>query len=125
VGIFTELVQARMQGQDEPRPDAGKAWRGSSFVVRRLTATWMSVLLWISLGMAAVDLVLSVDAFANVAYSRSIFVEEDVLERVAIVVGEAQCLATVARGLLRARVMKNAGSRLDARARREWQLTDR
>jgi hypothetical protein len=82
VGIFAELVQARMQGQDEPRQDAGKAWRGSSFVVRRLTATWMSVLLWISLGMAALDLVLSVDAFANVAYSRSIFLEEDVFERV-------------------------------------------
>lgn len=44
---------------------------------------------------------------------------------IAMVVGEVQCLATVARGLLRARVIKDAGSRLDARARREWQLTDR
>ena len=82
VGILAELVEARTKGQEAPRTDAEKAWRGSAFVVRRLTATWMSVLLWISLAMAGMDLVGNVDAFANVAYSRSIFGEADVLERV-------------------------------------------
>jgi hypothetical protein len=82
VGIVAELVQARAKGQDEPRQEPGKAWRGSPLVIRRLTATWMTVLLWISLGMAALDLVLSVDAFSNVAYSQSIFAEEDSFERV-------------------------------------------
>jgi len=82
VGILAELVQARITGQEDLRPDPEKAWRGAAFVVRRLTATWMSVLLWISLAMAGMDLMANVDAFANVAYSRSIFGEEDVLERV-------------------------------------------
>jgi hypothetical protein len=82
VGILAELVQARIKGQDDGRVEAEKAWLGSAFVVRRLTATWMRVLLWISLVMAVMDLAGNVDAFANVLYSRSIFGEQDVPERV-------------------------------------------
>lgn len=81
VGLIAELVHARMTGE-APRPDAEKTWRGSASVIRRVTATWMSVLLWISLGMAAIDLVASIDALANLAYSQSILSEESPLERV-------------------------------------------
>jgi hypothetical protein len=81
VGLLAELVHSRMTGE-APRPDAEKTWRGSAAVIRRLTATWMSVLLWISLGMAGMDLAASVDALANIAYSRSIFGEENAPERV-------------------------------------------
>jgi hypothetical protein len=42
----------------------------------------------------------------------------------AMVASAVQCLATAARGLLRARIIKDAGSRLDDRARREWQTAD-
>jgi hypothetical protein len=42
----------------------------------------------------------------------------------AMVASGVQCLATAARGLLRARIIKDAGSRLDDRARREWQTAD-
>jgi hypothetical protein len=82
VGILAELVQARISGQADTRPDAAKTWRGSAFVIRRLTATWMSVLLWISLAMAGMDLLANADAWANAAYARSMFGEEAVLERV-------------------------------------------
>ncbi len=42
----------------------------------------------------------------------------------AMIVSEVQCLATITRGLLRARIIKDAGSRLDDRARREWQIAE-
>jgi TIR domain-containing protein len=82
VGILAELVQARMKGDTVPRLDAEKAWRGSPSVIRRVTATWMSALLWISISMAAADLLGNADAFSNTMYSRSIFAEEEVFERV-------------------------------------------
>ncbi len=82
VGMLAERVQARMTGRDDSGQDAGNSWRGSALVIRRLTATWMTVLLWISLVMALLGIVLDVDAFANVAYSRSMFAEEDAFERV-------------------------------------------
>jgi hypothetical protein len=82
VGILAELVQARTKGDTVPRLDAEKAWRGSPFVIRRVTATWMTVLLWISISMAVADLVGNADAVANAVYSRSIFAEQEVFERV-------------------------------------------
>jgi hypothetical protein len=82
VGILAELVQARTKGDTVPRLDAEKAWRGSPIVIRRVTATWMSVLLWISISMAVADLAGNADAIANVVYSRSIFAEQEVFERV-------------------------------------------
>ncbi len=85
VGILAEIVQSRMEGGgDEPRaiPRAEQVWLGSPAVVRRVTATWMTVLLWISLVMAFFDLVANVDAYANAVYMRSLFAEQDVAERV-------------------------------------------
>ena len=82
VGILAELVQGRTTGRDGQGQHAAKDWRGSALVIRRLTATWMTVLLSISLVMAVLGAVLDVDAFANAAYSRSIFTEEDVFPRV-------------------------------------------
>jgi hypothetical protein len=81
VGLLAELVHARMTGE-APRPDAEKTWRGSASVIRRVTATWMSVFLWISLVMAGMDLVGNIDALANIVYSQSIFGEESAPERV-------------------------------------------
>jgi hypothetical protein len=43
---------------------------------------------------------------------------------IAMLVGALQCVATVVRGILRARIIKDVGTRLDARGRREWQLTE-
>jgi len=43
---------------------------------------------------------------------------------IAMLVGALQCVATAVRGVLRARIIKDVGSRLDARGRREWQLSD-
>ena len=43
---------------------------------------------------------------------------------IAMLVGALQCVATVVRGVLRARIVKDVESRLDARARRGWQLTE-
>ena len=85
VGILADIVQARMEGGDAAeRPVAGaeKIWLGSPAVVRRVTATWMTVLLWVSLVMAVFDLAANVDAFANAVYARSLFSEADVAERV-------------------------------------------
>jgi hypothetical protein len=85
VGMLAEIVQARMQGGEDaqrPLPTAEQIWHGSAAVVRRVTATWMTVLLWISLVMAVLDLVSNVDAYANAVYMRSLFAEEDVAERV-------------------------------------------
>jgi hypothetical protein len=42
----------------------------------------------------------------------------------AMVVGMVQCLATIARGVLRGRIIKDASARLDDRARRAWQVAD-
>ena len=82
IGILAELVQARTTGRDDPSQDAANSWRGSALVIRRLTSTWMTVLLWISLVMAGLGIVMDVDALANAAYSRSLFAEEDVFPRV-------------------------------------------
>jgi hypothetical protein len=43
---------------------------------------------------------------------------------VAMLISALQCLATIVRGVLRMRIIKNVGARLDAHARREWQLTN-
>jgi hypothetical protein len=42
---------------------------------------------------------------------------------IAMSVSTVLCLATVVRGVLRARVIKDASTRLDALARREWLMT--
>jgi hypothetical protein len=85
VGILADIVQARMEGGDDaerPIPSAEKIWLGSPAVVRRVTATWMTVLLWVSLVMAVFDLGANLDAFANAVYTQSLFAEADVAERV-------------------------------------------
>src|SRR5262247_559864 len=59
VGILADIVHARIEGGDDAQrslPSAEKIWLGSPAVVRRVTATWMTVLLCISLVMAVVDL---------------------------------------------------------------------
>jgi hypothetical protein len=43
---------------------------------------------------------------------------------IAMLVGALQCVATVVRGVLRARIIKDVESRLDARARRGWQIRE-
>lgn len=88
VGILAEIVQTRIEtGDDSHRPlaNADTMWLGSPAVIRRVTATWMTVFLWILIVMAGLDLIASVDAYANAVYSRSLFAEEDVAERVLVV----------------------------------------
>jgi hypothetical protein len=85
VGMLAEIVQTRVQGGEDaqrPLPSLEHIWHGSPAVVRRVTATWMTVLLWISLVMAVLDLIANVDAYANAVYMRSLFAEADVAERV-------------------------------------------
>lgn len=85
VGILAEIVQGRIQGGEDaqrPLPTAEQIWHGSPAIVRRVTATWMTVLLWISLVMAVLDLITNIDAYANAVYMRSLFAEQDVAERV-------------------------------------------
>jgi hypothetical protein len=89
VGILAEIVQTRVQAGDSdlqgPASGSEAMWHGSPAVIRRVTATWMIVLLWILVAMAGLDLLGNVDAYANAVYSRSLLAEEDVAERVLVV----------------------------------------
>jgi len=89
VGILAEIVQTRVQTGvvdfQGPVSNAETMWHGSPAVIRRVTATWMIVFLWILLVMAGLDLMANLDAYANAVYTRSLFAEADVAERVLVV----------------------------------------
>jgi TIR domain len=90
IGILVEIVIARLTsrgGAPEVPSIPQRAWLGSPGVVRRLVATWMTVLLWIGLSLAVINCLMNADALANAAWSRSVLDEESPAERITGVTG--------------------------------------
>ena len=89
IGILVEVVHAQLAGGRlrRPLPDPELRLTGSPAVVRRLTATWMTIFLGSALVLGFTDLIPNIDALANALYEQSIFEEEDVPPRVTALLG--------------------------------------
>lgn len=89
VGMLAERVHAQFAseagvtiGPNVPFTSSQRSWLGYPGILRRLTATWMTVFLWVSIVIGVFDLAGNLDALANIRLGRSLFGEEDVIERV-------------------------------------------
>jgi TIR domain-containing protein/uncharacterized protein DUF4328 len=88
IGMLADRMQAQFgsgvfAGLNVPTSAAPRSWLGYPGVLRRLTATWMTVFLWIFVGIAVFDIIGNLDALANSQLGRSLFHEEDTVQRVA------------------------------------------
>ena len=90
IGILVEIVIAQLSNRTAaPAAATGpqRAWLGSPGVLRRLVATWMTVLLWIELVFAVINCLANADALANAVWSRSLFHEGSPAERITGITG--------------------------------------
>ena len=92
--MLAERVHAQMAAEagaatalSAPSATPRRSWLGYPGVLRRVTATWMRVFLWISFVAGAIDLAGNLDALADISLGESLFGEEDAIGRVAALSG--------------------------------------